>query len=923
MSLELKPLIAKLNTTCRRAFELAAEMCVAQSHYSVEIEHLLLKLLDRPDTDVQRVLRYYDIDTARLSRELNQSLERCKRGNSRTPTMSPYILALLKEAWMIASLHFETDTVRSGAILLAMLDHDTLRGVLMEVIPSLMRIPRESLRQDIRELIRASAEETAAQLSAKAPPGGAPSTAAGEAASKVATQTPALDQYTVDLTEEARQGKIDPIEGRDAEIRQIIDILSRRRQNNPILTGDAGVGKTAVVEGFAQRIAQGDVPLALRQVSVRTLDLGLLQAGAGVKGEFENRIKSVIGEVKAATRPIILFIDEAHTLIGAGGAAGQGDAANLLKPALARGELRTIAATTWGEYKKYFEKDPALTRRFQVVKIAEPDEDSAVTMLQSTVAKLERHHQVLILDEAVRDAVRLSHRYIVGRQLPDKAVSVLDTACARVNIAQNSEPPVLEATRRRIGLIGEELRLLKREQLTGHAHETRIAASEQALLELAGVKQELEKRWQSELSLVQHTRRLEQALEAQAQTGTAEPKATAVLQAELRGIKTQLASIQEADPMIPTCVDGRIIAKVISAWTGIPVGKMLTDELQTVLNIKEKLAARIIGQDRALDTLSRRIQTYRANLDDPGKPVGVFLFAGPSGVGKTETALTLAELLYGGERNLITINLSEYQEAYSVSSLKGAPPGYVGYGKGGVLTEAVRRNPYSVVLLDEIEKAHPDVLELFYQVFDRGMLEDGDGVLVDFKNTLILLTTNLGSDSIMRLSRAGDGALELIYDAVRGELLTHFKPAFLGRLVVVPYYPLGDTQIREILRLKLERLRRRFADNHHAHLSYDLALLDAVTSRCTEVDSGARNIDHILTHSLLPALSVEILERMSSCQGFSTVHLSCNASGDLSYRFDEGERIDSGQLAAPPAPRDTPTQLLGDLDSLLDWLKSG
>lgn len=905
MSLELKPLIGKLNTTCRRSFELAAELCVSQNHYSIEIEHLLIKLLEQPDTDIRRILRYYDVELTRLNRELQQSLDKFKRGNNRTPTMSPYILSLLKESWLISSLNFGIDIVRSGAIFQSLIDHDTLRGILLESVPCLSKISRETLRNDIRELIKQSSEEITAQFKQDMK--------SSETTVKVNSNTPSLDQFTVDLIEEARLGKIDAIEGRDNEIRQIIDILTRRRQNNPILTGDAGVGKTAVVEGFALRIAKGDVPPALRNISVRALDLGLLQAGAGVKGEFENRLKSIINEIKGSPRPIILFIDEAHTLIGAGGSAGQGDAANLLKPALARGELRTIAATTWGEYKKYFEKDPALTRRFQVVKVPEPDEETAVFMLRSVVAKLESHHNVLILEEAVREAVRLSHRYISERQLPDKAVSVLDTACARVNLAQNSEPPIIEAARRKYELLNEELRLLSREQVTGRNHQSRLSEITLEINNIESLQTNLETRWKEELTLVKKIRFLEEKL-----AKTANPHT----EKELAELKENLNVLHSNDQMIPLKVDAQVIAKVISAWTGIPVGGMLTDELNNILNIKEKIAERIIGQETALDTLSRRVQTYHAGLDDPQKPVGVFLLAGPSGVGKTETAITLAELLYGGERNLITINMSEYQESYSVSSLKGAPPGYVGYGKGGVLTEAVRRNPYSVVLLDEIEKAHPDVLELFYQVFDKGTLEDGDGVVVDFKNTLILLTTNLGTETIMYHSRQSSVSNEILQEALKQELLKHFKPAFLGRMVLVPYHPLGDNQIRDIVRLKLDKLGKRFIENHQATFTYDESIIDAITWRCTEVDSGARNIDHILTHSVLPTLSMEILQRMANEQRFLQVHLSCDTLGEIFYQFDSDAALNGEKLTPTSSQPTNPNQLLGDLDSLLNWLKS-
>jgi len=898
MSLELKPLIAKLNTTCRQAFEHAAELCVSQTHYSVEIEHLLSKLLEQTQTDSQLILRHYDIALPQLKRELTRTLEQFKRGNERTPTLSPLILTLLREAWLIASLRFNGGSIRSGALLLALIDHDMLRGGIVETLPSLLKIPRDSLRQDLVELVKHSHEVQTAAFTPEA-----------EATASVDSTTPALDQYTLNLTQEARMGRLDPIEGRDSEIRQIIDILMRRRQNNPILTGDAGVGKTAVVEGFALRIAANEVPPALTHVAVHTLDLGLLQAGAGMKGEFENRLKSVINEVKAAPYPIVLFIDEAHTLVGAGAQAGQGDAANLLKPALARGELRTIAATTWSEYKKYFEKDAALTRRFQVVKVAEPTESVAIIMLRTIVANLERHHQVRITDEAVRAAVQLSHRYISGRQLPDKAVSVLDTACARLAMAQNSTPPNIEAIIKRIQLLQQEQQLLQREHVTGIDHQQRLTQLTEEIEQLQHQQVELEQRWQQELQLVKNLLVLEHNLTEVATQTVVEEQLFAVttegiieeeiietttsqdqddyrrLQQELHNTRAQLAALQNEDALIPAHVDSHLVASVIAAWTGIPIGKMLSNEIETVLSLKERMAQRLIGQVYALNTITRRIQTYRAHLDDPNKPMGVFLLVGPSGVGKTETALTLAELLYGGEDNLINLNMSEYQEAYTISSLKGSPPGYVGYGQGGVLTEAVRRNPYSVILLDEIEKAHPDVIELFYQVFDKGTLEDSEGVEIDFKNTLIFLTSNMGTQTIMRLP-PGTTA-ETVHEAVRPELLKHFKSAFLGRLIVVPYHPLTDDDIRNIAQLKLAKIQQRFLANHHAQLTYDDRLIETIVARCTEVDTGARNIDHILTETLLPALSIEILERMASGQKFSEVAVSCDDNEQFCYQFIE------------------------------------
>jgi type VI secretion system protein VasG len=691
----------------------------------------------------------------------------------------------------------------------------------------------------------------------------------------------------------------------------------RRRQNNPILTGEAGVGKTAVVEGFAQRIAEGDVPPPLRGVAVRTLDLGLLQAGAGIKGEFENRLKSVINEVKASPQPIILFIDEAHTMIGAGGQAGQNDAANLLKPALARGELRTIAATTWSEYKKYFEKDPALARRFQVIKVEEPSADQAVLMMRYLAPKLEKHHQVRVLDEAVEAAVRLSDRYLSGRQLPDKSVSVLDTACARLAINQSSVPGQLEDKRRQLAAIDHEMSVLEREQATSRAHDERLATLKDAREDTQKALAGLERRWEQEKTLIQKIRETRGRLEEQARpadaaapapaaaAATAEsgapsaaftaPAATAVaaeppqspeaLRAELDAMAAELARLQGDQPLMQVVVDGQTVADVISGWTGIPVGKMKGDQINTILGLKDRLEQRVLGQPHALHGIAERIQISKARLEDPRKPIGVFMLVGPSGVGKTETALALAETLYGGEQNLITINMSEYQEAHTVSSLKGSPPGYVGYGEGGVLTEAVRRKPYSVVLLDEVEKAHSDVLELFFQVFDKGLLEDGEGREIDFKNTVILLTSNIGTDTIMKLCADEDTRPEpdALTEALRPDLLKQFPPAFLGRLIVIPYYRITDAILRQIIQLQLGRLKARIAANHRAQLIYDDSLVGAIRARCTEVDSGARNVEHILMRTLLPEISREVLGRMAADQPINAVKITVDGSGGFQY----------------------------------------
>ncbi len=874
--MDLKSLISKLSPPCRKALEAAAQLCVSQTHFNVEVEHFLLKLFESSNTDASRVLRYYDIDVADVTKELTRAMDKLKRGNNRTPTLSPQIPLMIQEAWVVSSLHLESSIVRSGGIIQALLDNEALRGIIVDSAPSLLKLPREKMREDMPELVRGSSDEKGVVDVSSPSASGAPT---GD------SKTPALDQYTVDLTAQARAGKIDPVQGRDFEIRQIIDILTRRRQNNPILTGDAGVGKTAVVEGFALRIAKGDVPPSLQPITVRMLDIGLLQAGAGVRGEFENRLKSVIGEVKSSPHPIILFIDEAHTLIGAGAVAGQGDAANLLKPALARGELRTIAATTWSEYKKYFEKDPALARRFQVIQVDEPDERAAMAMLRGVVLHLEKHHGVRILDEAVHDAVTLSNRYIAGRKLPDKAISVLDTACARVAIGQTSTPAEVEAAIRNIARIEDEIAILKREELIGRDHPERLKALTDELNTAGGEHKSVAQRWQDELTVFRKIRELQMKFDAISQKSPAEELDP--LRRELAALKKELAALQKDQPIIPLYVDSNIIASVVSGWTGIPVGKMLTDEIRSVLRLKEKMAERVVGQLPALDAISRRIRTSRADLVDPGKPVGVFLLVGPSGVGKTETAIALAELLYGGESNMVVVNMSEYQEAHSVSGLKGSPPGYVGYGSGGVLTEAVRRDPYTVLLLDEVEKAHPDVMDLFYQVFDKGQLEDGEGLSVNFKNTVIILTSNVGTDVIMKecRDRAKLPDAETLVEMLRPELLRYFRPAFLGRLVVVPYYPLGDDEIQKIVMLKLEKIQRRFKENHRAELTYDAAIVEAIADRCTEVDSGARNIDHILTHTLLPEVSTEVLDRMGNGQSFRGVHVALDASGSFVYSF--------------------------------------
>jgi type VI secretion system protein VasG len=890
MTVNLRALIGKLNHETRSAVEAAAGLCLSRTHYDVEVEHYLMKTLDVSDGDVAAILKHYGVDRSRLAAELTRSLDRLKSGNARTPSLSPALVKMLAEAWTIGSLDHGALEVRTGFTILALVTHEELGRLLREVSREMQKIPGEDLKKEFANIVGDSAEQTSPAAAAQETPGGAGTGAPGK--------TPNLTQYTVDLTERARAGKIDPVLGRDFEVRQVVDILTRRRQNNPILVGEAGVGKTAVVEGFAVRIANGDVPPPLRNVTLRTLDLALLQAGAGVRGEFENRLKGLIEEVRSSATPIIVFIDEAHTMIGAGGQAGQNDAANLLKPALARGELRTIAATTWSEYKKYFEKDPALARRFQLVKVDEPSEDKCLLMMRGVVPMLERHHLVRVLDDGLDAAVRLSHRYLPDRQLPDKAVSVLDTACARLALGQNSTPPPIEDAQRLLEDLAVQSRVLERESALGVDHAERLGEIAALRTQTESRLAALMSRWEQERELVGKLRAVREQLEgavAPATAGNVPGEATgngggtavdlSSARAELAGLSAELDHLQGETPLVRVCVDAGIVGEVISGWTGIPVGKMMRDELTTALNLERHLGGRIIGQGHALEMISRRIRTSRARIEDPNKPVGVFMLVGPSGVGKTETALALSDLLYGGERNLITINMSEFQEAHTVSTLKGSPPGYVGYGEGGVLTEAVRRRPYSVVLLDEVEKAHPDVLELFFQVFDKGVMEDGEGRQIDFRNTIIILTTNAGTETLMRLCSdpetmpSPDGLAK----ALKPELDKVFKPAFLGRTVIVPFYPIQDDALKRIIELKLGRIQRRIEETHKVKLLCDEQLVAEVAHRCTEVESGARNVDNILTNTLLPEVSRLLLEQVAEGRRPGAIRVGVGKGGAFDY----------------------------------------
>jgi type VI secretion system protein VasG len=875
MASNMKALIGKLNPTAKGAMEAAAGFCLARTHYDIEIEHYLMKLLDISDSDATRIFKQFGVDTSRFAKELTRSLDKLKAGNGRGPAIAPSLLEMIREGWTIGSIEYGAQEVRTGHTLLALATDEKLARMVREVSKEFQKIEPELLRKDFQALVKGTQEDDVYAETSGASDGGS-----GEPR-KPGGKTNNLDQFTVNLTENAKKGKIDPVLGRDTEIRQVVDILMRRRQNNPILTGEAGVGKTAVVEGFALRIAHGDVPPPLQNVVLRTLDLALLQAGAGIKGEFENRLKGLIEEVKSSPVPIILFIDEAHTMIGAGGQAGQNDAANLLKPALARGELRTIAATTWSEYKKYFEKDPALARRFQVVKVEEPTEAQCMVMMRGIVPSLEKHHDVRILDEGVEAAVRLSHRYLAGRQLPDKAVSILDTACARLALGHSSIPAALEEASRRIDDLTVQDRVLRREAATGADHEERLAEIAVHKKETEERLAKLRERFEKEREIVGRIRELRGKLETHEGTAEeAEPSRT-----ELSALNKELDLLQGETPMMRVAVDSQIVGNVISAWTGIPVGNMLKDEVSTVLALEKHLGGRVIGQDHALEAISQRIRTSRARLEDPNKPIGVFMLVGPSGVGKTETALALSDLLYGGERNLITINMSEFQEAHTVSTLKGSPPGYVGYGEGGVLTEAVRRRPYSVVLLDEVEKAHPDVLELFFQAFDKGMMEDGEGREIDFKNTIIILTSNAATDTLMKLCADQETmpSPQGMVKAMKPELDKIFKPAFLGRMVIVPFYPVRDEALKTIIRLKLGKIQRRIFENHKIELSYEPALVDEVAQRCTEVESGARNVDNILTNTLLPEVSNRILGQIAEGARLSSVRVTVSSDGAFVY----------------------------------------
>ncbi|SCY20745.1 type VI secretion system ATPase TssH [Desulfoluna spongiiphila] len=885
ITVDMKSLLNRLNPCCRKALEAAAGVCVSRTHYEVTVEHFLWQLLDEPLCDVSRILKQCGGGGDELRRTLDRTLEEFATGNGAKPVFSPRLMDWFQEAQLIGSVEMGEPQIRSGVLLLAFLNRPTQFST-VEIGDLLLRVNREELVKGFASFTKGSVEEV------KGAPSGADPRPAG-----------ALSKYCEDFTAKARAGKIDPVFGRDTEIRQVVDIFARRRKNNPIVVGEAGVGKTAIVEGLALRIVEGDVPDFLKNVTLMSLDMGLLQAGAGVKGEFENRLKQVIEEVKASETPIILFIDEAHTMIGAGGSAGGSDAANLLKPALARGELRTVAATTWSEYKKYFEKDAALARRFQLVYLDEPSEDTATLILRGLKANYEKSHGVVIRDDAVKAAAELSARYISGRYLPDKAIDLLDTSAARVKVLLTAKPGPVEDIERQLQARAREKSALSRDGVYGSPVDTeQLEAVEAEINALETELTEVTARWAMEQGLAAELIDLrqqywERSVAPEAEVATEVPATeveeteaahdSASLSAEpphgddveddpvvpladeeLRALiddrSSELAAIQGTDPLVRTEVDPGIVSEVVSDWTGIPAGKVMHDEARTIIGMEEDLKARIKGQDEAIKGISQVIKASKAGLGDPEQPLGVFLLTGPSGVGKTETGLAVADLLFGGERSTISVNMSEFQEKHTVSRLIGSPPGYVGYGEGGILTEAVRQRPYSVVLLDEAEKANDEVMNLFYQVFDKGALSDGEGRRINFSNTVIFLTSNLASELISSAAEAGEiPDTEELIAAIRPALSQHFKPALLARMSIVPFLPLPADIMQEVVEIKLRKVANRLQETHNITLTVAPAVIGQIADRCVEVETGARNIDHIMNGTVLPLISRELLQRMS------------------------------------------------------------
>ncbi len=936
VSIDRKALFGKLNKLCYESIEGAFKFCTMRGNSHIEIVHWLHQIFQQQDSDLHRLIKYFGIDETRLSKDLLEALDKLPSGASSNPNISSHIEDAVERAWVYGSLLFNDTKVRSAYLILGMLETKSLHNGLIRISAEFKKIKTEEMSNNCSSICSSSPESSMV------------ATATGtttDADSDAPKSDRALDNYATNLTEKARNGEIDPVVGRDEEIRQIIDILMRRRQNNPILTGEAGVGKTAVVEGFANRIIKGDVPPSLKNVELYTLDMGLLQAGASMKGQFEERLKQVIDEIQASEIPIVMFIDEAHTLIGAGGAQGTGDAANLLKPALARGTLRTVAATTWAEYKKYFEKDPALTRRFQVVQIDEPDEEKAIQMMRCLGGVMENHHKVLVLDEALEASVKLSHRYIPARQLPDKSISVLDTACARVAISQHATPGTVEYHQKRLEMLEMEQGIVIKEDALGIDTQDRLEELKESIIEEGKILAELDIRWQQEKELVEKILEIRAKLHKNTEDNTADkntdnsdddssedgekesedapkidvevsletpPKAAETkdedsvedsaddtteaedeapidveaLKAEFIKLQEELIELQGDTPLVMPTVNESAVASVVADWTGIPVGRMVKNEIASILQLGETLGQRVLGQQHGLDMIAKRIKTSRAGLDSPDKPIGVFMLAGPSGVGKTETALALAEALYGGEESLITINMSEFQESHSVSTLKGSPPGYVGYGEGGILTEAVRRRPYSVVLLDEIEKAHPDVHEIFFQVFDKGWMEDAEGRYIDFRNTVILLTSNVGTEVILNACNGKEEqpSPDDLAVQMKPHLLNVFPAALIGRLVTIPYYPIDPELLKYIIMLKLGHIKKRVEEKYQIPFTLDEDVVQVIADRCNDVDSGARVVDMILSNTLLPTISQRFLEKMVEGDQPQGIHIAVK-DGQFEYQF--------------------------------------
>lgn len=868
-------LLRRLNPFCARALEAAATLCQTRVHSEIRIEHWLLKLLEQGEGDITVLARRYEWDMDAIWQDLLGWLDNLPRSVRSRPGLADSLLTLIRQAWLIASLEDDDATIRSHHLLAALIEKPTL--IACNGLWPLLSLGRAQLER-LKLLLDAQSDErpeVQQQESLNWSPARLPETAlqvmptSRTVSGRVLKEglKTALDRFTLDITAKARSRKVDPVFGRESEIRQMVDILSRRRKNNPILVGEPGVGKTALVEGLALRVVEGNVPDSLKAVSVRTLDLGLLQAGAGVKGEFEQRLKNVIEAVQQSPEPVLLFIDEAHTIIGAGNQAGGADAANLLKPALARGELRTIAATTWSEYKQYFEKDAALERRFQMVKVDEPDDDTACLMLRGLKSRYAQHHGVHITDDAVKAAVSLSRRYITGRQLPDKAVDLLDTAAARVRMGLDIMPEAITHLSAQLtALEMEKQALLDDIALGGRDQGGRLTRIEERGTQLTALRQELEQQYDREKALTQ------QLLGARLDIRR---------QAEIGALQQQLAELQQNSPLLSLDVEVRTVATVIADWTGVPLSSLMKDEQNELLALESRLEKRVVGQTVPLNAIAQRLRASKTGLTSENGPQGVFLLVGPSGTGKTESALALADVLYGGERSLITINLSEYQEAHTVSQLKGSPPGYVGYGQGGILTEAVRKRPYSVVLLDEVEKAHRDVINLFYQVFDRGFMRDGEGREIDFRNTVILMTSNLGSDAIMQLLAARPDATEGdLHERLRPLLRDHFQPALLARFQTVIYRPLTEEAMRTIVAMKLAKVAKRLNRHYGLQTTLDDSLFAALTAACLLPDTGARNIDSLLNQQVLPVLSQQLLQQMAAKQ--KPTHLT------LGWNEDEG-----------------------------------